>query len=96
MRTVAEVKALDGYKLWLRYSDGVEGVVDLSDHVGKGVFAVWEDPREFAKAHIGPSGEIIWNEQLDMDSDALYLRLTGKKPEDIFPRLRELVQHAGD
>ncbi|MBM4084541.1 MAG: DUF2442 domain-containing protein, partial [Planctomycetes bacterium] len=28
--------------------------------------------------------------------DALYLKITGKKPEDIFPKLRELVQHARD
>ncbi|MCW5853667.1 MAG: DUF2442 domain-containing protein [Anaerolineae bacterium] len=91
MKKVAEVKALDGYKLWLRYADGVEGVVDLSAHMGKGVYAIWEDPREFAKAHIGPSGEIAWNEQLDMDADALYLKLTGKKPEDIFPRLHKLT-----
>ncbi|MFN8485771.1 MAG: DUF2442 domain-containing protein [Anaerolineae bacterium] len=45
MTQLVEVRALDGYRLWLRYADGVEGVVDLSDHVGKGVFAAWEDPR---------------------------------------------------
>lgn len=90
-----EVKPLEGYRLWIRYSDGVEGVVDLSDLVGKGVFAAWEDPREFEKVHIGSGGEIAWDDQIDLCADALYLRITGKHPEDLFPKLRELsLQHA--
>ena len=90
-----EVKPLEGYRLWIRYSDGVEGVVDLSDLVGRGVFAAWEDPREFEKVHIGSGGEIAWDDQIDLCADALYLRITGKHPEDLFPKLRELsLQHA--
>jgi hypothetical protein len=86
------VKALPGYRLWIRYSDGVEGTLDLSDLVGKGVFVAWENEQEFEKAHIGPSGEIFWSEEIEMCPDALYLWITGKRPEDLFPRLRELVQ----
>ena len=86
-----EVKPLEGYRLWIKYSDGVEGVVDLSDLAGKGVFALWNDYGEFQKVHIGPSGEIAWGEEIDLCPDALYLRITGKKPEDLFPKLRELV-----
>ena len=33
-----EVKALSDYRLWVRYSDGVTGEVDLSHLAGKGVF----------------------------------------------------------
>ena len=42
MLTPVEVKALDNYRLWVKYSDGVEGVVDLSNLVGDGVFALGE------------------------------------------------------
>ncbi|MBI3795791.1 MAG: DUF2442 domain-containing protein [Deltaproteobacteria bacterium] len=91
-----EVKPLDNYRLWLRYSDGAEGVVDLSDFAGDGIFARWNDYREFEKVHIGPSGEIAWSDEIDMCSDALYLKLTGKQPEDLFPNLRPLTQHAGN
>lgn len=91
-----EVRALDNYALWLKYSDGVEGVVSLSHLVGEGVFALWNDYREFQKAYIGSSGEIAWNDEVDLDSDALYLKITGKKPEDIFPKLRELIEHSRD
>ena len=90
-----EVKALEGYRLWIKYSDGVEGVVDLSDLAGKGVFALWEDYQEFQEVYIGAGGAIAWGEEIDLCPDALYLRITGKKPEDLFPKLRELaVQHA--
>ncbi len=90
-----EVRPLDRYRLWVKYSDGVEGVADLSDLVGKGVFALWNDYEEFKKVHIGASGEIAWSEQIDVCPDAIYLKITGKKPEDLFPRLRDLtVQRA--
>lgn len=86
-----EVRPLEGYRLWIKYSDGVEGVVDLRYLVGKGVFALWNDYREFQKVHIGPGGEVAWGEEIDLCPDALYLRITGKKPEELFPKLRELV-----
>lgn len=40
MRVVVDVKALDGYKLWLKYADGIEGIIDFSDRVGRGVCAI--------------------------------------------------------
>jgi hypothetical protein len=96
MPDAIEVKPLDNYRLWISFSDGVEGVVDLSELVGKGVFSSWTDYQQFEKVHLGPGGEIAWDDQIDMCADALYLKLTGKKPEDIFPMLRELIQYAGN
>lgn len=94
MPNLIDVKPLENYRLWAKYSDGVKGVVDLSDFAGKGLFALWDDYTEFQKAHVGSSGEIAWNDDVDIDSDAIYLKITGKKPEDIFPKLRELMQRA--
>lgn len=88
------IKPLDHYRLWLKFSDGVDGVVDLSYLVGKGVFALWNDYAAFQNAVIGASGEIVWNEQVDLDSIALYLKITGKTPNDLFPKLREMMEHA--
>jgi len=89
------VKPLEGYRLWIQYSDGVKGVVDLKDLVGKGVFTLWSDYQQFQKVYIGPGAEIAWGEGIDICPDALYLRITGKKPEELFPKLRELaIQHA--
>ena len=89
-----EVKPLDNHRLWVKFSDGVEGIVDLSEFAGEGVFALWDDYREFQGVYIGPNGEIAWSEQVDMCPDAIYLRITGKKPEELFPKLRDLVQYA--
>lgn len=84
-----EVRALEPYRISLRYDDGVEGEVDLSDLVGDGVFADWEDHSFFAGVHLGPAGSIAWSDDIDMCGDALYLEITGMTPEDLFPRLRD-------
>ena len=83
-----------GYRIWLRYADGVEGEVDLSRLVGTGVFVAWRDRGFFERVHIGPGHAIAWSDEIDLCPDALYLRLTGKKPEDIWPRLRNRIASA--
>ena len=83
-----EIRALPGYKLWLRYSDGVTGVVDLSYLVGQGVFSAWNDPSAFEKVRLGEHGAVEWSNDIDLCPDALYLRITGKTPEDLFPNLK--------
>jgi hypothetical protein len=94
MKRISKVKVLPGYRLELEFDDGVSGTVDLSETVGKGVFAVWSDPLVFEQVHIGSAGELVWGEQVDLCPAALYLKVTGKKPEDIFPALRGYPTHA--
>ena len=94
MRRIIKVKALSGYRLELEFDDGVSGTVDVSEAVGKGVFAVWRDPQAFERVRIGSSGELDWDAQVDLCPDALYLKVTGKKPEDMFPSLRDQPTHA--
>jgi hypothetical protein len=89
MRKIAKVKTLQGYRLELEFDDGVSGTVDLSDLVGKGVFALWRDRRAFEQVRVGSSGELAWGDQIDLCPDALYLKVTGKEPEDVFPALRK-------
>ena len=79
-----EIKTLDNFKLWLKFSDGIEGVADLESVAGKGVFKVFEEPGFFSKAYIAYNGNAIaWNEELDVDALNLYLEITGKKFEEI-------------
>ena len=80
-----EVKARPQYRIWLRYDDGVQGEVDLSDLVGRGVFKVWEDPAVFRGVRLGSHGAIEWSPDLDLCPDAMYLKLTGKAVEEVFP-----------
>ena len=87
---LTEVKPQKNFQIYVKFSDGVEGQVDLSDFAGKGVFALWDDYSRFERVTIGSSGELVWNEDVDMDGLGIYLRLTGKKPEEVMPKLREL------
>ena len=82
-----KAKALSGYRLWLRYADGVEGEVDLSHLAGRGVFAAWDDYPFFEKVHISANGAVTWSAQIDLCPDALYLQISGKTPEEVFPKL---------
>ena len=94
MKKISEVKVLQGYRLELVFDNGARGVVDLSGLVGKGVFAIWRDRRIFEQVRIGSFGELVWGDQIDLCPDALYLKATGKKLEDVFPALRCESVHA--
>lgn len=94
MKRIAKVEVLSGYRLELEFDDHVTGIVDLSELVGKGVFSVWRDPTVFAQVQVGSAGELVWGEQVDLCPDALYLKVTGKEPEDLFPSLRDHTTHA--
>lgn len=82
------VEALADFRLWLRYADGVEGVVDLSDLAQMPVFRGWHEGVPFESVKLGETGIIVWNDRMDLCPDALYLELTGKTPEDLFPVLQ--------
>ena len=88
MITVVEVAPRTGYRIWLRYSDGVAGEVDLSELAGRGVFESWLDRPFFEKVHVSPYGSVAWSEDVELCEDALYLQLTGKPVEDVMPAAR--------
>ena len=94
MHKIANVTVLNNYKLELEYADGRRGIVDLSHLTGKGVFCLWNDYDVFRKVKIGSSGELVWNDQVDLCPDSLYLKLTKQKPEDIFPSLKQRAAYA--
>ena len=88
------VRPLPNYRLYLEFSDGAKGEVDLSDLNGKGVFLAWNDKVFYDQVHIGEHREIKWNDEVELCADSLYLKLTGKTPEELFPKLRREQPHA--
>ncbi len=94
MLKLIEVQPLAGYRLRLRYADGVAGEVDLSPLVGKGVFSLWDDPDAFQHVTIGSGSEVRWSDEVDLCADALYMEITGKTPEEVFPSLSKTPSHA--
>jgi hypothetical protein len=91
---LVEARALPGSRLWVRYGDGAQGEVDLSDLTGRGVFAAWNEPGAFEAVRVGPHGELTWNDEIDLCPDAVYMRLTGKRPEEVFPSLNRVPADA--
>lgn len=89
-----EVKALPNYRLWIAYADGIQGIVDLGHLVGRGVFRLWEDPQAFDQVYIGSEGQIAWSDEIDLCPDALYIEITSKTPEELFPRLKAETTYA--
>jgi hypothetical protein len=94
MRKIKQVKTLSQYRLELVFDDGLQATVDLSHLVGKGVFAAWHDTGAFERVRVTASGDLEWDDQIDLCADALYLKVTGQKPEDLFPALRGENTHA--
>jgi len=88
------VTALPNYRIHIAFSDGVEGEVDLSDLAGQGVFEAWKDQGFFERVHLGPGRQIQWSDEIELCPDAIYMRLTGKTPEELFPGLRHETPHA--
>ena len=86
---ILEAHPMDGYKIQLKFNDGVTGQADLSHLAGKGVFALWNDYKNFEKFSIEEGRRLTWDDEIDIDADSLYMKLTGKKPEELFPALKE-------
>ena len=88
------VEARDGYRIWLSYSDGAAGEVDLSHLAGGGVFAAWNDRARFAGVHIADYDAIAWDNELELCPDALYMQLTGKSLTDVMPQAPAVLDDA--
>jgi hypothetical protein len=71
------VKALDNYLIYVEYSDGTQGIVDLKHLAHKGVFCNWDKNNLFSQVYIDDFGAITWNEDIDICPDNVYLHLKG-------------------
>lgn len=85
------IEARSGYRLWVRFSDGVDGEIDLSQRVGRGVFSIWDDESVFESAVITSHRTIGWSGDAELCADAVYLQITGHAPEEIMPGLQALA-----
>ena len=80
-----EVEARHGLRIWVRFDNEVSGEVDLSHLAGLGVFKAWDERRFFEQVFVGEGGEVSWPNEIDVDPYKLYMDLTGKTVEDLFP-----------
>jgi Protein of unknown function (DUF2442) len=80
LNDIIEVRPLGGYRLFLRFENGVEGEVDLADQIRfDGVFAALREPANFAQVRVNSEvGTIVWPNGADLDPDVLYSIVTGQ------------------
>ena len=77
LQDIIFVKPLKNYKLYLRFEDNLEGIIDLQQQIKfTGVFEPLKNPDYFAQVKVNPElGTIQWPNGADLDPDVLYAAL---------------------
>jgi len=74
---VCHASYVDGYRIRLRFNDGKEGIVDLSDCLEGEVFEPLKDVTNFKAFRVDPDIEtIVWDNGADMAPEFLYDKMT--------------------
>ena len=71
---LTKIQPLNNYKLKVKFTDGTEGIVKMSNLVlsdKAGVFAILKDLKIFNQAHL-VHGAITWPGEIDLAPDAMY------------------------
>jgi len=76
------VKALENYSVFVEFSDGVKGRVDLSHLAHRGIFRAWDEGNVFEHVRINEDNAIAWDENIDICPDSIYLKIKGLSFEE--------------
>jgi len=71
---IVEARAEKNHSLWLRFADGVTGIVHLDPKEFIGVLKPLRDPEFFEKVYV-EEGAVAWPGEIDLAPDALYREL---------------------
>jgi Protein of unknown function (DUF2442) len=84
LKDIVTVKPLEDYQLFLRFEDGIEGVVDISQLIQfSGIFTPLQNQAYFAQVQLHPElGTIMWQNGADLDPDVLYAIVVGSPISD--------------
>lgn len=77
---VVEVIPKTDYCLFVRFKDGLEGLVRLREEQLTGVLAALREQRFFEQVFID-QGAVAWPGDIDLAPDAMYAEVSGKKKE---------------
>jgi hypothetical protein len=79
MHTVIECRAEGNYTLWLKFDDGLEGLVYLGDLVTTNSYLALSDEDIFSRVAIDPvSNAVTWSGGIKLDPEYLYQDLAIK------------------
>jgi len=82
---IKSVKYVSGFTLHVKFLDGVEGDIELTDLVSKGIFKVLQNQELFARAY-NTGYSIAWSSELEIDSDTIYMEISGKSINELLPK----------
>ena len=69
---VVDARYAGGYRLWLRFADGLSGEIDLQSELWGPAFEPLRDPAEFAKLRADPELDtIVWPTGADLSPEWL-------------------------
>jgi len=73
---VVDVRHRAGYRVWLRFNDGLEGEIDLEPELHGEIFESLRDVAAFAQVRVHPEYEtIVWPNGADLAPEFLYERV---------------------
>ena len=80
LKDVVEVRPLEGYRVFLRFDDGVQGEIDLEPLLSPfdGVFAPLRDLARFREVFVDDGGTIAWPNGADLAPEILYSKVSGR------------------
>ncbi len=79
MPNLVYLEARAPYRLFARFSDGVQGEDDMAQRLNGPMFELLRDPAFFAQVKLADWGAPLWPNGLDTAPDALYARLVAGK-----------------
>lgn len=80
---VIEANALPEYRLWLRFSDGSEGEIDLRSFIlqdSRSIVSTLRDPEKFAAMRV-MTDTVVWDNGFDLAPEYLYANATGGRAQ---------------
>lgn len=73
-------KPMPNYRVWMRFDDDLEGVVDLNDLVGQGIFESWKSIEFFNQVRVDSKTDTLaWGEEIDLDPYVLREKVENSK-----------------
>ena len=80
MIMIREARYQDGYRIWLKFDTGEEGVADLADLIRQFPIAKpLRDKEQFKAFYLDNWPTVAWPCGFDVSPESLYERATGKQ-----------------
>jgi len=73
MLQIVDMRYLKDYKIWIKFNDGLEGIIDLENELWGEMFEPLKDKNLFKKVKLNKElGTIVWENGADFAPEFLY------------------------